>query len=178
MASTVPAQYVQHLEGAFADRGRSDIFVVDCPVSGGAKRAAEGTLSIMAGGTKAAVEKAMPLLTTMSDTDKLFLPGGLGAGSNLKMVSERFGMVRSADHGLPCRQVHQVLAAIQILATSEAMAFASWLKLDLEAVRQKVISSPAYSWMFENRSPRIVSGQFSPAPSALTIILKDNVSKK
>ena len=75
-----------------------------------------------------------------------------------------------------CRQVHQVLAAIQILATSEATALASWLKLDLEAVRQAVITSPAHSWMFENRSPRILSRQFSPAPSALTIILKDVVS--
>ena len=69
--------------------GRQDILVVDCPVSGGAKRAADGTLSIMAGGSKAALDSAMPLLSTMSDTDKLFLPGGIGAGSNLKMVSAR-----------------------------------------------------------------------------------------
>ena len=69
-----------------------------------------------------------------------------------------------------------MLAAIQILATSEAMGLASYLKLDLESIRQKVLSSSAYSWMFENRSPRIVSGQFVPVPSALTIILKDVVS--
>jgi 3-hydroxyisobutyrate dehydrogenase len=126
-------------------------------VSGGAIRAANGTLSIMAGGTNAAIDNAKPILETLSDQNKLFLPGPIGAGSNLKMV-------------------HQVLAAIQILATSEAMAFATWLGLDLERTREKVLNSSAYSWMFENRSPRILKNAFAPPPpSALTIIIKDVV---
>lgn len=156
VASTVPAHYVQHLEEKFKGMGRQDILLVDCPVSGGSKRAADGTLSIMAGGSKAALDSAMPLLSEMSDESKLFIPGDTGAGSNLKMV-------------------HQVLAAIQILATSEAMGFASTLGIDLKMVREKVISSPSYSWMFENRSPRILSKEFTPPPSATTIILKDVV---
>ena len=89
VASTVAAHYVQQLEKSFAALGRQDILLVDCPVSGGAQRAAAGTLSIMAGGSKAALDSAMPLLSTMSDANKLFLPGGIGAGSNLKMVRWR-----------------------------------------------------------------------------------------
>ena len=157
VASTVPAHYVQHLEEAFKARGRDDILLVDCPVSGGAQRAADGTLSIMAGGSKEALNSAMPILKALSADDKLFLPGGIGAGSNLKVV-------------------HQVLAGIQILGTSEAMGYASSLGLDLGKARDAVVDSRAYSWMFENRSPRILTGIFVPPPSALTIILKDVVS--
>ena len=111
----------------------------------------------MAGGEKAAIDSAMPLLSTLSAPNKLFLPGGIGAGSNLKMV-------------------HQVLAGIQILAASEAMGFAGWLKLDLESVMEAVVKSPAYSWMFENRTPRMLTKKFVPPASASTIILKDVVS--
>lgn len=161
LCSTVPAAYVQALEKQLVAEGRADVHLVDCPVSGGAGRAADGTLSIMAGGSDAALEKARSLLQEMSDPAKLYIvrdtqqkSGGIGAGSNMKMC-------------------HQVLAANQILAASEAMGFAKRLGLDLKNIGEEVLKSDGWSWMFENRLPRILHPEHLPIASALTIVLKD-----
>lgn len=155
LASTVPAGYVQGLERELAAKGRGDLLLVDCPVSGGATRAAEGTLSIMAGASDAAMEKGKALLQAMADPAKLYIvKGGVGGGSNLKMC-------------------HQVLAANQILSASEAMGFADHLGLDLPATAKAIIESEGWSWMFEHRSPRMLDPNFQPLASAVNIIMKD-----
>ncbi|KAI1182932.1 NAD binding domain of 6-phosphogluconate dehydrogenase-domain-containing protein [Nemania serpens] len=154
LCSTVPCGYVQSLAAQLAREGRSDVLLVDCPVSGGAGRAADGTLSIMAGATDEALAKGQFLLQELSDASKLYIVrGGIGAGSNMKMV-------------------HQVLAAVKILATSEGMGFAQHLGLDLAYTYEKIQDSDASAWMFGHRGPRILS-QFKPIASAITIILKD-----
>ena len=56
LCSTVPCAYVQSLEAQLVEKGRGDVLLVDCPVSGGASRAADGTLSIMAGGSDDALQ--------------------------------------------------------------------------------------------------------------------------
>ncbi|KAL9114853.1 MAG: hypothetical protein Q9227_001096 [Pyrenula ochraceoflavens] len=158
LCSTVPAGYARSVEKQLKEVGRDDLLFVDAPVSGGAGRAAEGTLSIMAGGSEEAVGAARWVLEIMSDVehDKLYIvPGGVGKGSEMKMV-------------------HQVLAAVNILAVSEAMGFAARIGLDVEKVRDRVVGSKeAWSWMFENRIGRMISEDFYPGASALTIILKD-----
>ena len=158
VTSTVAASDVARLEERFRVVGRGDILLVDCPVSGGAKRAADGTLSIMAAGSKKALQSAMEVLSEMADPSKLFFPGEIGQGSNLKMV-------------------HQVLADVQIVANSEAFAFASYLGLDLYEVRNAVLdpSSGAGSWMFENRSLRTIEHKPIPPESSLNLVVKDTV---
>lgn len=157
LCSTVPSSYAKSVEKELKERGRSDIHFIDAPVSGGAIRAADGTLSIMAGGSPEALQAGKWLLEELSAPKKLFLvEGGIGAGSNMKMV-------------------HQVLAAIQILAVSEAFGFAARLGLNGKDVREKVIGSLGWSWMFENRSVRTLSGEFFPGASAIGIIMKDVV---
>ncbi|KAJ5152132.1 hypothetical protein N7492_010427 [Penicillium capsulatum] len=153
--STVAASYAQSVAAELQSRGRGDIHFIDAPVSGGAKRAADGTLSIMAGAPDAAMESGRFLLETMSDAEKLYLvPGGIGAGSNMKMV-------------------HQVLAGIQILGASEAQGFAAQLGLDAAKTAEAIKSSDAWSWMHENRLQRMLEEDWHPGASALTIILKD-----
>ncbi|KAF2488822.1 hypothetical protein BU16DRAFT_214052 [Lophium mytilinum] len=157
LCSTVPASYAVSVERELKEIGRGDIFFIDSPVSGGAFRAADGTLSIMAGGATAALEKGMWLLEAMSAPKKLFVvEGGIGAGSNMKMA-------------------HQVLAAIQILVTGEAYGFAARLGLDAESVRKEIVEGEAWSWMVEDRGRRVIAGldAWRPGVSALTIILKD-----
>ncbi|OAL05977.1 hypothetical protein IQ06DRAFT_240457 [Phaeosphaeriaceae sp. SRC1lsM3a] len=155
LCSTVASSYVQSVEKELSDIGRGDIFFIDAPVSGGAGRAADGTLSIMAGASGAAFEKGKWLLEEMSAPSKLFIvDGGIGAGSNMKMV-------------------HQVLAAIQILAVSEAYGFAARLGLNGKDVHDAVLQSLGWSWMFENRSQRTLKEDYFPGASAVTIILKD-----
>ncbi|RWA07214.1 hypothetical protein EKO27_g7876 [Xylaria grammica] len=154
LCSTVPCAYVQSLEAQLAEKGRGDVLLVDCPVSGGAMRAADGTLSIMAGGSERALEKGRFLLQELSDASKLYIVnGGIGAGSNMKMV-------------------HQVLAAVKILATSEGLGFAQHLGLDLAYTYENIQNSDASAWMFGHRGPRVLS-EFKPIASAITIILKD-----
>ncbi|KAI3322369.1 NAD binding domain of 6-phosphogluconate dehydrogenase-domain-containing protein [Xylariaceae sp. AK1471] len=154
LCSTVPCEYVQSLEAQLAEKGRSDVLLVDAPVSGGAGRAADGTLSIMAGGSDAAIEKGRFLLQELSDSSKLYIvEGGIGAGSNMKMV-------------------HQVLAAVKILATSEGLGFAQHLGLDLAYTYEAIQTSDASAWMFGHRGPRILT-EFKPIASAITIIVKD-----
>ena len=158
LTSTVPSSYAQSVEKELKDIGRGDIFFIDAPVSGGAGRAADGTLTIMAGASDAAFEKGKWLLAEMSAPSKLFIvDGGIGQGSNMKMV-------------------HQVLAAIQILAVSEAYGFAARLGLNGKEVHDKVLESLGWSWMFENRSQRTLKEDYFPGASAVTIILKDTVS--
>ena len=154
LCSTVPCDYVQSLDRQLRSIGRDDILLVDSPVSGGAARAADGTLSIMAGMSEAALAAARPLLAEMADPAKLYIvQGGVGAGSNMKMV-------------------HQVLAACQILAAGEAMGFAAGLGLDLAVAQKAVLESDAWNWMFEHRTPRMLT-QFQPIASAVNIIVKD-----
>ncbi|KAK4173210.1 hypothetical protein QBC36DRAFT_293638 [Triangularia setosa] len=154
LCSTVPCDYVQALQAQLHRIGRSDILLVDSPVSGGAARAADGTLSIMAGMSAAALEKGRPLLAELSDPAKLYIvDGGIGAGSNMKMV-------------------HQVLAANQILGASEVMGFADRLGLELAKAQKAVLESDAWNFMFEHRTPRIFT-EFQPVASAVQIIVKD-----
>lgn len=111
----------------------------------------------MAGAPDAALEKGRFLLQEMSDANKLYLvPGGIGAGSNMKMV-------------------HQVLAGIHILGASEAQGFAARLGLDAVKTAEAIKSSPAWTWMHENRLQRMLDEDWHPGASALTIILKDVV---
>lgn len=155
LCSTVPCAYVQGLAKQLVDSGRQDIFLVDSPVSGGTVRAADGTLSIMAGGSEEAIDKGRALLQAMSDPKKLYLvKGGVGAGSNMKMC-------------------HQVLAAIQILSASEALGLAKHFGLDPKKTSDAILESEGRSWMFENRLPRLLAPDFKPVASAVTIILKD-----
>jgi 3-hydroxyisobutyrate dehydrogenase len=112
----------------------------------------------MAGAPDAALEKGKFLLEAMSDANKLYLvPGGIGAGSNMKMV-------------------HQVLAGIHILGASEAMGFAAQLGLDATKTADAIKSSDSWTWMHENRLQRMLEEDWHPGASALTIILKDVVS--
>lgn len=159
LCSTVPSSYAQSVARQLESVGRSDIYLIDSPVSGGAKRAADGTLSIMAGGSDTALSKGHFLLQEMSDTNKLYLvPGGIGAGSNMKMV-------------------HQVLAGIHILGATEAMGLAARLGLDARETGEAIRKSEAWTWMHENRLTRMLEEDWNPGASALTIILKDMVSR-
>lgn len=89
LCSTVDSAYAKSVQEQLGRLDRNDIYFIDCPVSGGAIRAANGTLSIMVGASDTAIEKGRFLLAEMADTRKLFIvPGGIGQGSNMKMVHQ------------------------------------------------------------------------------------------
>ncbi len=154
MCSTVAPAYIDELQSRLKGAGRSDLRLIDSPVSGGAGRAADGTLSIFASGAKEDVEIARVVLQCMSG--KLYeIPGGLGGGSNAKMI-------------------HQVFAGIHIAMANEAMGLAAAAGLDTREVFEKLKGSEASSWMFENRVPPMLDAGLGRY-SAITIIAKDVV---
>jgi 3-hydroxyisobutyrate dehydrogenase len=66
------------------------IALVDAPVSGARPKAIDGTLTIMLGGDdEAAIEKATPIIETMSAN--IFRTGGLGTGHAMKALNNYVG---------------------------------------------------------------------------------------
>jgi len=58
--------------------------LIDAPVSGGVRKAIDGTLAIMAGGDAALIEDCRDLLSTMG---KVFVAGGVGCGHAMKSLN-------------------------------------------------------------------------------------------
>jgi 3-hydroxyisobutyrate dehydrogenase len=80
MSSSEPGQTVELSKALGAH-----IRMLDCPVSGGVKRAVEGTLTIMVGGDPALKEEAEPVLQAMAA--KIFYCGTVGAGHAMKAIN-------------------------------------------------------------------------------------------
>ena len=125
---------------------------VDAPISGGASKAASGQLTIMASGTEEAFKRARPVLDAMAGT-VYELGDRAGIGSSFKMVN-------------------QLLAGVHIAAACEAITFAKKLGLDLPTVYKVITASAGNSWMFENRIPHVLEGDYEPR-SAIGIFTKD-----
>src|SRR3546814_7789815 len=68
-----------------AQAARRDIALIDAPVSGGGAGAAAGTLTVMVGGERAAVEAAWPVFETFAG--RIVHLGGVGAGQSAKLVN-------------------------------------------------------------------------------------------
>jgi 3-hydroxyisobutyrate dehydrogenase len=128
------------------------LFYVDSPISGGAQRAAEGALTVLASGAPAAMAKAEPALAAMA-ANIYRLGDDAGIGSSFKMVN-------------------QLLAGVHIAAASEALVFAKRLGLDIAKVYEVITASAGNSWMFENRMPHVLDGDYAPR-SAVEIFTKD-----
>lgn len=77
--STVSPVYCQQLAGEAAARG---VDVIDCPVSGLVAGAREGTLTLMAGGDAATIERCREAFDVLGTTMHC---GGVGAGQAMKI---------------------------------------------------------------------------------------------
>ncbi len=125
---------------------------LDAPISGGAAKAAAGQLTVMASGTAQAFVKARPVLNAMATT-VYELGDAVGIGASFKMVN-------------------QLLAGVHIAAACEAITFARKLGLDMPTVFKVITASAGNSWMFENRVPHVLEGDYAPK-SAVSIFTKD-----
>jgi 3-hydroxyisobutyrate dehydrogenase-like beta-hydroxyacid dehydrogenase len=76
------------------------IALIDAPVSGGGPAAAAGTLTVMAGGDKAAVEAARPIFASFAS--RIVHLGGVGSGQLAKLINNAMmaAHVAIADHAL------------------------------------------------------------------------------
>ena len=149
MCSTVAPAFVVALSERLAARG---VALIDAPISGGPQRARDGTLSMMAAGSGPVVERARPVLAATAA--RLFRVGArAGDGSAMKIVNN-------------------MLAGINLAAAAEALALAAKLGMDLALVRAVVEASSGGSWMFGDRVPRALAGDYAPR-AATKILTKD-----
>jgi putative dehydrogenase len=128
------------------------LLYLDAPISGGAAKAAIGQLTVMASGTQETFKRARPVLDAIATT-VYELGDAAGIGASFKMVN-------------------QLLAGVHIAAACEAVTFAKKLGLDLPTVYKVITASAGNSWMFENRVPHILDGDYAPR-SAVEIFTKD-----
>ena len=120
---------------------------VDAPVSGGEIGAKAGTLTIMAGGSEAAVSRAMPYFEVMgASTTRV---GEVGAGQIAKAAN-------------------QVIVGLTIGAVAEALALAKRAGADPAKVREALQGGFADSRILEVHGQRMIDGAFTPGGKATT----------
>ena len=148
-SATMAPEMARRLGARLEESGRH---YLDAPMSGGAARAADGTLTMLASGSAAAFERARPALDAMTGT--------------------LYELGDAAGQGAAFKMVNQLLAGVHIAAACEAIAFAARQGLELAKVYEVITKSAGNSWMFENRIPHVLEGDYAPK-SAINIFTKD-----
>ena len=150
MCSTVGARYAAALRPRLFEHG---IDLVDAPISGGPQRARDGTMSMMIGAAHPVYARVQSLLAVVA--------------------SRRFHVGERAGDGSAMKIVNNMLAGINLAAAAEALALAEQLGMDLRIVRDVVNASSGGSWIFADRVPRMLDGDYAPAKAAARILAKD-----
>ena len=148
MATVGPAAVQRWVERL----GQQQVEVVDAPVSGGVRRAAEGDLLVMVGGADSAVQRVQPVLDAMAGHAPVVGPAP-GDGQKVKLVN-------------------QLLCGVHIAAAAEALAYAEALGLDAAATWQVIREGAAASFMLNDRGERMAQPS-DEVKSALDIFVKD-----
>lgn len=149
MSVTLPPAYAEALEGRLFERG---ILLLDAPVSGGEAKAAAGEMTVMASGSPQAFARCESVLAAIAQ--KVYRLGdAAGTGSKVKMVN-------------------QLLAGVHIAAAAEAIALGIKAGADPAVLYEVISNSAGASWMFQNRVPHILEGDYT-ARSAVNIFVKD-----
>lgn len=149
LSVTVPPDYAEQLGARLAERG---ILLIDAPVSGGEAKAATGEMTVMAAGPPEAFVKCEPIFNAIAQ--KVYRLGDApGTGSRVKMVN-------------------QLLAGVHLAAAAEAIALGIKAGADPGVLYEVISNSAGSSWMFQNRVPHILAGDYN-ARSAVDIFVKD-----
>ena len=83
IGSTLGPAPVQHIAGVLAEKGAE---VLDIPISGGILAAREGKLSLMVGGKRATLERALPVLRVFAN--QMTRTGDVGTGQAAKLAHQ------------------------------------------------------------------------------------------
>lgn len=132
--------------------------MVDAPVSGGIAAANGGTLTFMVGGPVATFERAKAVLEPMAKA--VIHAGEIGAGQVAKMCNN-------------------MLLAIHMIGTCEALALAEKAGLDPQKFYEISSKSTGYCWSLNDYTPAPGVGATSPADNgyaggfAAALMLKD-----
>jgi 3-hydroxyisobutyrate dehydrogenase len=123
--STIGRAATLSIATALAERG---IRMLDAPVTGSSPRAADGTLTIMAGGEAEDFERAQPLLAAMGEL--IVHAGPLGHGQMVKLINN-------------------AVAATNAAVLGQALVLAARAGLDLDALTTVMAAGSGASAMLE-----------------------------
>lgn len=136
-----------------ADRlSRSAVGLIDCPVSGGVKRAQSGSLSIMAGGSREDLDRAMPILQSIGS--EVHYCGPVGAGHATKALNN-------------------LVSATGLLCTMEALAVGVKFGLDPTVMTDVFNASTAMSNTTKSKVKQFVLSRRFDSGFGLDLMVKD-----
>lgn len=137
------------IHGALAGRG---VEYLDAGISGGAKAAEQGTLTIMAGGSPEALERVKPALAHFAA--RVYHMGESGAGHTAKLLNN-------------------YLNGVSLAATAEVMVAARKAGLDLPTLLDVINHSSGVNFATLERFPRIVKGDYLEGGLTVDLMAKD-----
>jgi putative dehydrogenase len=149
VSSTVAPDYTTALAARLARHG---VALLDAPVSGGPKRAADGTMTMMLAGPADALMRFEAVLAHI-------------AGRTFRIGS-------APGDAAKFKIVNNLLAAVNLAAGAEALALAVRAGLDPRQVVDVINASSGGSWIFADRMPRALDGDYAPR-AATKILTKD-----
>ena len=136
--STIAPATARHVHAQLAEH---NVEAIDAPVSGGEPAAVDGQLSIMAGGSDAALERAEPIFAELGKATTHI--GGPGAGQVAKAAN-------------------QVVVALTIQAVAEALTLADNADVDPARVREALLGGFAQSKILEAHGEKMLEDRFEP----------------
>ena len=148
ITSTLSPAEIMVVEKAARQLG---VNLIDSPVSGGYIRAAEATLTLMAGGDDEVVSRHRAILEVMGN--HVFHVGKVGQGQSVKLIN-------------------QMLVSANVVSVAEALVMANKLGLDLASVVDVVSKSGGDSFVLKSMAPAMIARDFKPR-AAVSIFTKD-----
>ena len=136
--STISPATAKNLYQALQQQG---VDALDAPVSGGQVGAENATLSIMAGGTEKAFERALPIFQCM--------------GKNIVHIGE-------PGAGQTTKTCNQMIVGMTIQAVAEAFTLAKKAGVNLEKMREALLGGFAQSRILDLHGKRIIDQNYKP----------------
>ena len=135
-----------------ADLAQRDVDYLDAGISGGAKAAERGTLTIMVGGSAEALERVGPVLAHFSA--RVFHMGASGSGHTAKLLNN-------------------YLNGVSLAATAEVMLAGRRAGLDLTQLLEVLNASSGVNFATLERFPHIVNGDYLEGGLTVDLMAKD-----
>ncbi|MCK4490624.1 MAG: NAD-binding protein [Anaerolineales bacterium] len=136
--SSIKPSLARKIAQKFASVG---VFSLDAPVSGGDVGAQKGTLAIMVGGPKQALEKVRPIF---------------------EVVGKSITHVGDAGSGQIAKAANQIMVAAQMVAMGELLILAKKSGADPVKVVQAIQGGAAQCWTLDVKPDRLFSGNREP----------------
>lgn len=147
--STAGPSATRTRHAALAERG---VELLDAGVSGGAKGAEAGTLTLMVGGSPEALDRVRPVLLGIGT--RIFHLGGPGTGHAAKAVNN-------------------FLNAVNLAAAAEAMVVGVKAGLEPQLLLEVINRSSGRNWATEHRFPSVLEGDYMEGGLTNALMAKD-----